>query len=167
MIGRKVQRFEVVIIRLNLRPFLDRVAEIAEDANDLVHRLDDGMFRADGTTNTGEGDVKTLGGEFAGGSPALNASKRRLNHLLNFGLEFVDALPYLALVCSQRGFSPKIIELGEDTVLARHPTITESLPVILGTDRCRLLIECRQKLAHGAIKRRGREVAKFGNGVRH
>src|SRR5712692_2847898 len=109
MMGRKVQRFEVVIIRINIRHVSDRVAEMAEDDNDLVHRLDDGMFRADGTTNTGEGDVKTLRGEFAGGSPALNASKRRLNHLLNFGLEFVDALPNVALIRSRRGFQPQII----------------------------------------------------------
>src|SRR5713226_1551225 len=58
MIRRKVQRFKVVIIRLNLRPFLDRVTQIAEDANDLVHRLEDGMFHADRTTNAGESDVK-------------------------------------------------------------------------------------------------------------
>src|ERR1700675_1379592 len=141
MIRRKVQRFEVVIIGFNLRTFLDRVAQIAEDANDLVHRLDDGMFGADGMTNAGKSDVEALSGEFARGSPALNASESRLNHLLNFGLEFVDALPNVALIRSRRGFQPQIVELRENAVLAPHPTIAEGFPVILGTDRCRLLIE--------------------------
>ena len=58
MVRRKVQRLEIVVIGFNLRTFLDRVAQIAEDANDLVHRLDDGMFRADGTANAGKGDVE-------------------------------------------------------------------------------------------------------------
>src|SRR5258708_33966027 len=62
MVRRKIQRFEVVVIGFNLRAFLDRIAEIAEDANDLVHRLDDGMLGADGTTNAGQGNVETFGG---------------------------------------------------------------------------------------------------------
>src|SRR5258708_27443693 len=134
MVRREVQRLEVVIVGFNLRALLDRVTQIAEDANNLLHRLDDGMLRADGTANAGKGDVETFGGEFAGGSPALNASDRHLNRLLNLGLQFVDALPDVTLIRSRRGFQPQIIELGEDAVLARHPTIAEDLPVILGRD---------------------------------
>jgi len=48
MIRRKIQRLEVVIIGFNFRTFLDRVAQIAEAADDLVHRLDDGMLRTEG-----------------------------------------------------------------------------------------------------------------------
>src|SRR5207245_2176309 len=93
MIRRKVQRLEIVVIGFNFRTFLDRVAQIAEDANDLVHRLDDGMLHADGATNARKGNVETRRGEVAGGGSALNAGERSLNHLLNFDLELVDALP--------------------------------------------------------------------------
>src|SRR5260370_37548635 len=60
MVRRKVQRLEVVIIGFNLRSFLDRVAQIAKDSNNLVHRLDDGVFHADGATNARQRDVKWL-----------------------------------------------------------------------------------------------------------
>src|ERR1700674_3767204 len=114
MVRRKVQRLEVVVISFNLGAFLDRVAEIAKDTNDFVHRLDDGMFHADRTTNAGERDVETLGGKFAQGSPALNAGESSIHSLLNFGLEFVDALPNVALIRSRRVFPPQSLELGED-----------------------------------------------------
>ena len=60
MVGRKIQRLEVVIVGLDHRPFLHRVAEIAEDGDDLVHRLDHGMFRAERAANAGEGDVEAV-----------------------------------------------------------------------------------------------------------
>src|ERR1700687_5269046 len=78
---------------------------------------------------------------------------------------FIDALPDVALIRSRRGFQPQIIELGEEAVLARHPAIAKCFPVIFGTDRCRLLVERRQKLAHGAIERGWREISKFGDCV--
>src|SRR5882762_5767277 len=109
MIRRKVQRFEVVVIGFNLRTLLDRIAEIAEHANDLVHRLDDGMFRADGTTNAVEGDVETLRDELAGGSAALNAGEHCINCQLNFGLKLVDAPSDVALSRSRRGFQPQVV----------------------------------------------------------
>jgi hypothetical protein len=73
MVRRKIQRLEVVVIGFDLGTFFDRVAQIAEDGDDLVHRLDDGMLRADGTANAGKGDVEALGGEFARGCATLNA----------------------------------------------------------------------------------------------
>ncbi len=53
----KVQRFEVVVVSLNHRAFLHGVAEIAEDGDDFVHRLDDGMLGADGALDAGKSDV--------------------------------------------------------------------------------------------------------------
>ncbi len=38
---------------------------------------------------------------------------------------------------------------------------------LLGTDRGRFLIERRQKIAHGAVERRGREISQLGDGVGH
>ena len=56
--GGKFRRLEIVVVGLNLRTFFDRIAQVAEDADNLVHRLDDGMLRAEGTANAGEGDVE-------------------------------------------------------------------------------------------------------------
>ncbi len=61
MVGRKIQRLEVVVVGLDLGSFFDGVAEIAEDADDLVHCLDDWMLGTDGTADAGEGDVEPLG----------------------------------------------------------------------------------------------------------
>jgi hypothetical protein len=63
------------------------------------------MLGADGTADAGEGDVETLGGEFARGSSALNASERCFHRVLDFGLEFVDALANVALVRLWRSLS--------------------------------------------------------------
>ena len=60
MVRRKIQRLEVVVVGLDHRPFLNRVAEIAEDGDDLVHRLDHGMFGAERAANAGEGDVESV-----------------------------------------------------------------------------------------------------------
>jgi len=48
MVRREVQRFEVVIVSLDLRTFFDGVSEIAEDSDDFVHCFDDWVFGADG-----------------------------------------------------------------------------------------------------------------------
>ena len=135
MIRRKIQRFEVVVVGFNLRAFLDRVAQIAEDADDLVHRLDDGMLRADGAANAGESDVETLGREFARGSSALNAGERRLDRLLDFGLEFVDALPYVALVRLGAAFSHRSLSWVRTPFLRAIQRSRKYLPVVLGSDR--------------------------------
>ena len=58
MVRRKIQCFEIVVVGLDDRTFLDRVAEIAEDGDDLVHRLDHGMLGAERAANAGEGDVE-------------------------------------------------------------------------------------------------------------
>ncbi len=94
--------------------------------------------------------------------------------LFNFFLEFVDALADILLVWSGRGLQPKIVELSEDAVLARHPAIAISLPgILVGSISCSKAtaadswLQSRQKFARGAIEGRGREVGKFGNCVRH
>ena len=64
MVRWKIQRLEVVVIGFDLRALFYRVTEIAEHADDLVHRLDDEMLRADGATNAGEGYVERLKSNF-------------------------------------------------------------------------------------------------------
>ena len=74
MVRRKIQRLEVVVVGFDLRAFGNRVAEIAEDGDDLVHRADDGMLRAQRTANAGEGDVDAFGWRvWLGGRAGLEA----------------------------------------------------------------------------------------------
>ncbi len=159
MIRRKVQRLEIVVISLNLRTFLDRVPKIPEDAHNLVHRLDHGMFGAKRPANAGESNVDAFRGEFARGRSTLDASKCRLNRLFNLGFEFVDTLPNLAFIRPGRGLQPEFVQLGQNAVLARHPAIAKSFPIVLGGDSSRLLLERSQKFADGAVERRGREFS--------
>ena len=63
MVRRKVERLEVVVVGLDLRPFAHGVAHRLEDGDDLVHHAQHGMFYADGALDAGEGDVEALGGE--------------------------------------------------------------------------------------------------------
>src|SRR5258705_5792285 len=57
MVRRKIQGFEIVVVGLDLWTFFNGVTKIAEDADDLVHRLDDGMLYSQRTANAGKGDV--------------------------------------------------------------------------------------------------------------
>ena len=135
MVRRKVQRLEVVIIGFNLRTLFDRVAQIAEDTDNFLHRLDYKVFRANGSANARKGDVETLGHELHRGRSALNTDERCLHRLFDLGFEFVDALADLALVRAGRPFQPQFIELSEDAVFAPHPAITKCFPIALGSDR--------------------------------
>src|SRR6185437_13351656 len=58
MVRREVQRLEIVVVGLNHRAFGDRVAEVLEYADDLVHGADDRVLRANWTTNAGKGEVE-------------------------------------------------------------------------------------------------------------
>ena len=58
--GGKVQRFEVVVVGLNLRPQTDRVAHGRKDGDNLVHGADQRVFRAEMAPGAGEGDIDGL-----------------------------------------------------------------------------------------------------------
>src|ERR1700730_13972764 len=96
MIWRKIQRLKIVVISFNLRTFFHGIAQIAEDADNLVHRLDYRMLGTDGATNDGESDIECLAREFARRRSALNTSQRFIHCLLDSILEFVNALSDIA-----------------------------------------------------------------------
>ena len=56
MVRRKIQRLEVVVIRLDDRPFGDGIAEFLEDANNLAPRLasPDARRRSDAARREGK-----------------------------------------------------------------------------------------------------------------
>ena len=49
VIWGKVECLEIVVIGLDHRAVFNRISEIAEDRDDLIHRLDDWMFCTKGT----------------------------------------------------------------------------------------------------------------------
>ena len=161
VVRRKIQRLEVVKVGLNLRAFLDRVAEIAEDANHLVHRLDDGMLRAGGTADTGEGDVETLGGELdslgicfqlrrwhldAGvnylcrnGLVGKQSLLGDLNHPLNRLFKFVDALSDVGLFDPGATFSHRstsCVKIPFLRAIQRSRNIFQSFSEATAADSC-------------------------------
>ncbi len=120
MVRRKIQRLKVVKIGFNLRTFLDRVAQIAKDPNNLVHRLDDGMLRAEGPANAGEGDVEAARNYFAETESCISKESPTAPEIVRivasrppratFVLQFVHCLSDIALGSARRGFQPKIVE---------------------------------------------------------
>src|SRR6185437_14485584 len=61
MVRREVQRLEIVVVGFNHRAFSDRVAEVLEYADDLIHGADDRVLGADGPANAGKGNVDLSG----------------------------------------------------------------------------------------------------------
>ena len=91
VVGRKVQRLEVVVVGLDLRAFAHRVAHGLEDGDDLVQRADDRVLGADGAANAGEGDVEAV--KFQRPRGASDALARDFEEVFGDGFQFVDVVP--------------------------------------------------------------------------
>ena len=61
MVRRKIQRFEIVVVGFDDWTFSDRIAQLLENAYDLMHRAHDRMLGADGAADAGEGDTRRRG----------------------------------------------------------------------------------------------------------
>src|SRR6266700_1996271 len=71
VVGREVQRLEVVPVGLDLGPLGDAVAEADEDVDDLVGGAADRVDRPAGWDAAGQGDVDALGLQQRGGEGGL------------------------------------------------------------------------------------------------
>ena len=60
MVGREVERLEVVVIGLDLGPFGDRVSHPLEDFDDLIHRPYERMLNAKLAPVSGQGDIEAF-----------------------------------------------------------------------------------------------------------
>ena len=65
MAGRKIQRFEIVVVGLDFRPQANGVAHRRKDADDLVHGPDERVLCAERAAGAGQGDVDGLIGAAA------------------------------------------------------------------------------------------------------
>ena len=163
MVGRKIQRFEVVVVRLDNRAIGDRVAQLLEDANNLMHRADHGMLSANGTPNAGQCDIDALCRECIRAA----ADVRGLEQVGDPRLQFVNANPDFALGLFGSALQPQIVDLGQDPVLAGHPAIAECFQIsVIAHLRCFRLARC-DAFASSLLQRRRRVLRQFGNGVRH
>jgi hypothetical protein len=143
------------------------------------------MFRSERTANARKGDVHATtrgfdsGGKCKGGIPsscapdsltfragsAQDATGSRSDYFLDFNFELIDALSGIALRIFGRSFKPCFIDLGQDTVRSRHPTVTKYFPFVLAVDRFRLHYKRRQKLLCSFLQSSGREILKLRNCV--
>jgi hypothetical protein len=163
MIRRKIQRFEVVVIRFDDGAFGDRVSQLFEDADDFISRLDDGMLGADGTADAGERDVDALGGERIDAA----ADVRGFDQLGDAHLQFIDAHSGFALRIFGGALEPLVVDLREDAVFAGHPAIAKGFEIGVGADLGGFCGTRGDTLAGSLLEGGGRMVRQFGNGVRH
>ena len=153
MVGRKVQRLEIVVIGLDLGALGNRVAKIAEHAHHLVHRADHGVLGAKWTSDAGQGDIDAFGIEAASGSAVAQPLERRVDRSFNLRLQFVDALTRISLGFFGRGLEPEFVDLRGDAVFAGHPAIAEELVFVLAIDAGCFGVERGQQIARGCVQR--------------
>ena len=174
MVRRKIQCFEIIVVGLDHRTFLDRVAEIAEDGDDLVHGLDHGMLGAERAANAGQGDVeggcnrsdcvcllpRLDGSDLTRNLPAkfVPGKSDSLNLLCDSSLDLIDPLPHVALGIFRGRFQPEIVDLGEDAILAADPAVAEGFPVSLGCDTLGFFFQRGEELLGSFVKRSRREA---------
>ena len=60
--GRKVQRFEIVVVGLDLGAQTNGVPHRRKDGDDLVHGADERVLGAESAAGAGEGDIDRVGG---------------------------------------------------------------------------------------------------------
>ena len=70
MVGRKVERLEVVVIAFDLGAFGDGVAHLDEDRDQFVQGAQDGMAHAQRTLDAGQRDVEGFGLEAGAREPS-------------------------------------------------------------------------------------------------
>src|SRR5438874_8149015 len=131
MIRWKIQRFEVVVISLDDRPFSDRIAEVLEHPNNFVLRANDRMFGANGATDAGKGNVDCRIAD-----RRCRLRERRLNLGFDFRFESVYTLANFALRFFRSRLEPEVIDLREDSIFAAEPSITESFVLGLAVNIC-------------------------------
>ena len=165
MVRRKIQRLEVVVVGLDLGAFADRVAHRLEDGDDLVLHAQHRMFDADRPLHARQRNVDPLGRELRARRRRMNAELRGFNRGFGARLQFVDALPDLALRFFRSGLQPCVVDLREQAILARHPAVAKRLPVGLGLQRASLGLKRSKQVSDGFIERCRRIVVEFGNGV--
>ena len=162
VIRRKIQRFEIVVVGFDHRPFGNGITQALKYANDFILCADDWVLSANGATNAGERDVDR---GFGGRVRCLR--ERGFHLLLDFCFQLIDSLTDIALGFFWCGLQPEFVDLREYAVFAREPTITERLLFGFALHRSGFLLQSGKQLFDGFVERGGREIFQFRNGVGH
>ena len=161
MIRRKIQRLEVVVIRLDHGTFSHRVAQLLKDANHLVGRFNNRMLRPNRPPNARKGNINLLLSSRSAVT-ALGRSGPQLGNVFvpffgfhhdgfNFELYFVNPLPNLTLTLDGSALSPKFIDLRQHAVLSCEPSIAKGFPLSF-TRNLGFLVESGQQFGGRAIQ---------------
>ena len=133
VLGREIQRREVVEVVLDIRPFGDREAHVGEDGHDLVRHLAHRMDPALGAVAQRQRDVDPLGGEPGIERLGLQLGRTRFERSLDLALQRIERLARLAALLrrqraeglGQLGDAPLLAE-GGDTHLVQRRQIRSS-----------------------------------------
>src|SRR5437660_1074666 len=115
MVGREVECLEVVEVALDLRTEVSAVAEMMEDAHDLVHGLEQRMRDAGTTDGSGQRDVDSLH------RCCLCRSQGGFERLLDLLLELVEAHTERLASLGGRGLEPGVGDELEASLFAAEP----------------------------------------------
>ncbi len=125
MVLGDVERLEIVVRRLDLRPLHHRVAEREENPLDLLERLLQWMPRADRPHDPGQGKVQAI--PLPGGSLDGNA-RSLLKSLLDVRLKRIKFLADRALQIGRSGLQPVVGDSGENSRFPSEPSAAQFLP---------------------------------------
>ena|SRR5436305_578837 len=153
MVRRKIQRLEIVVIRLDHRAFGHRVTEVLKHADNFVLRANDGMLGAKGTADTRQGDVD---GRL--GLCAWPWRQRSLDPGFNLRLDFIYTLTDLSLRVFWSGLQPELVDLGENAIFSGEPAVTKGFPLIFILDGGSFLLQRSQKFFDRGVEGLRREV---------
>ena len=164
MVRRKIQRLEVVVVRLDNGSFSDGVPKFLEDTNNLAPRPHHRMLRPNRTPHPRKRNINALSHKRI---PAGARDVSAFDEFRNPSLQFVDANPGLALRFFRRALQPQIVNLCEDPVLPRHPPVAKRFQFRVIANLGSLSGTRSNALARSLLQRRRRIVSQFGNGVCH
>ena len=138
MLGRNIERGEIIEVGLDVGAFGDRESHIGENLGDLVGDLADRMDAAlrERAFAHRQGYVGAIGGELLDKCSARENLMPRIERFGNTGLQCVDRLPE-TLAFLRRHRAERLHQLGDATLLAKRldPHLVELSKIARGRDR--------------------------------
>ena len=144
MIGGRIERREIVVVVLDLRPFKDLETHAREHVDEHILHARDGVQRADGDAAPGHGDVHRLARELFREFLFVHARLKLGKARLQFLFQGVDLLPEGGALLG-RDLTDALIERRQSARPAQkaHPGVIQFLAVVKIADG---ILDFRQKL---------------------
>src|ERR1700731_2037354 len=99
MVHRKIQRLEIVVVRLDHRPLSDGIPQLLKHPHHLVRGLNNRMLRPNGTPDAWKSDVdaRSRVAELQGVADRYPDLGAAFHDIANLELQFVNGSPRLAV----------------------------------------------------------------------